>query len=398
MYGLVLEGGGARGAYHIGAYKAIREMDIQIGGVAGTSVGALNGAAIVQDEFDKAYELWENMSYSRVIDVNDEEIQKFKKGKLDIEDFKILGEKIKGVIDEKGVDITPLKRLLTELIDEEKVRNSGKDFGIVTVSLTDLKPLELYVEDIPKGKLVEFLLASAYLPVFKKEKIDGKKYIDGAIYNNFPIELLSSKGYKDLIAIRTHGSGRLKKIDINDLNIIYISPNEDLGRTLDFDTEIARKNLKLGYYDGLKALKGLKGYKYYIESKKDENYFLDMFLNTEEEKVLRIGEIFGIKDIPYRRTLFEFIIPKLSNVLGMEKENSYQEIVIRFLEEMAILYDIEKFKVYDYDELLNIVKENHKTREKTEGENFLYKIVNKVDFLSPFNKEDIIKNIADIIF
>ncbi len=43
MYGLVLEGGGAKGAYHIGAYKAILEEGIEIGGVAGTSVGALNG-------------------------------------------------------------------------------------------------------------------------------------------------------------------------------------------------------------------------------------------------------------------------------------------------------------------------------------------------------------------
>ena len=34
MFGLVLEGGGARGAYHVGAYKAIRELNIEIGGIA----------------------------------------------------------------------------------------------------------------------------------------------------------------------------------------------------------------------------------------------------------------------------------------------------------------------------------------------------------------------------
>ena len=61
-----------------------------------------------------------------------------------------------------------------ELIDEEKIRSSGKDFGIVSVSLTDFKPLEIYIENIPLGQLVEYLLASAYLPVFKTERIDGK--------------------------------------------------------------------------------------------------------------------------------------------------------------------------------------------------------------------------------
>ncbi|MBW4828056.1 MAG: patatin-like phospholipase family protein [Clostridiaceae bacterium] len=397
MYGLVLEGGGAKGAYHIGAYKAIKDMNIEIGGVAGTSVGALNGAAIAQDDFEKAYELWYNMCYSKVMNADDIEMKKLKKGKLTKEDIKSLSERIKGIITEKGIDVTPLKDLLCELIDEDKIRNSGKDFGIVTVSLTDLKPLELYIEDIPEGKLVEYLLASAYFPAFKKEKINGKMYIDGGIYNNLPINLLSDKGYKDIIAIRTHGPGRLKKNDNSGLNIIYISPNDDLGKTLDFDGEVARKNLKLGYYDGLKALKGLKGYKYYIESKKDEDYFIDIFLNTEENKIIEIGEILGIEDIPYRRALFEYIIPRISDALGLKKENTYGEIAIGFLEELAIIYNIERFKVYDYDDFLNIVEKEHRNRE-LEVENIFHKIVNKVDFLSVFNREDIIKKVADIIF
>ena len=397
MYGLVLEGGGAKGAYHIGAYKAIKDMNIEIGGVAGTSVGALNGAAIAQDDFEKAYELWYNMCYSKVMNADDIEMKKLKKGKLTKEDIKSLSERIKGVINEKGIDVTPLKDLLFELVDEDKIRNSGKDFGIVTVSLTDLKPLELYIEDIPEGKLVEYLLASAYFPAFKKEKINGKMYIDGGIYNNLPINLLSNKGYKDIIAIRTHGPGRLKKNDNSGLNIIYISPNDDLGKTLDFDGEVARKNLKLGYYDGLKALKGLKGYKYYIESKKDEDYFIDIFLNTEENKIIEIGEILGIGDIPYRRALFEHIIPRISDVLGLKKENTYEEIAISFLEELAIIYNIERFKVYHYDDFLNIVKKEHRNIE-LEEKNIFHKIVNKVDFLSVFNREDIIKRVADIIF
>ncbi len=103
-----------------------------------------------------------------------------------------------------------------ESIDEDKIRNSGKDFGIVTVSLSDLKPLEVYIEDIPQGgKLIEYLMASAYLPVFKREKIiDGKIYIDGALYNNLPANLLVDKGYKNLIIVRTNGLGNIKKSTI----------------------------------------------------------------------------------------------------------------------------------------------------------------------------------------
>lgn len=398
MHGLVLEGGGAKGAYHIGAYKAIMEMGIEVGGIAGTSVGALNGAMLVQGGYEKAVELWSNMTYSRVIDANDEAIEKLKKGKLGKEDIKYLTEKVKGVLSEKGLDTTPLRELLSEVIDEDEVRNSGKDFAIVTVSLTDLKPLELYIEDIPEGKLIDYIIASANFPAFKSEKIDGKKFIDGGLYNNLPINLLSHKGYKDIIAVRTHGPGRLKKIDDSGLNIVYISPVDDLGKTLEFESETAVRDMELGYYDGLKALRGLKGYKYYIEGKCDEDYFMNEFLNFEEEKVLETCKLLGIEGVPYKRAIFEFIIPKISILVGTDKGNDYEDIAIRFLEHLAEKYEIERFKIYSFDEFLNIIIEKHKCDELKRQNGFFTKLVNKVDFLSVLNKEEVILNIADILF
>ncbi len=396
MRGLVLEGGGAKGAYHIGAYKALKEMGVEIDGVAGTSVGALNGAMIAQEDIDRAYELWNNMTYSRVINANDEDIEKIKKGKLKIEDIKDISEKIKGVISEKGVDITPLKELLYDVINEEKVRRSGKDFGIVTVSLTDLKPLEIYIEDIPQGKLVEYLMASAYLPVFKREKIDGKDFIDGGIYDNVPMGLLINKGYEDLIVVRTHGLGRNRRINKKNLNIRYISPRESLGRTLDFDTKTCRFNLKLGYFDAFKAIKQLKGNKYYIIPKKDENYFVDVLLNLNEEKILEIGKILKIEEVPYRRALFEFIIPKLNNILGLDKKNDYEDILIMFLEYLAEEYELERFKIYGYEEFLENVIERHKYNSQ---DNALFsKLVMRMDILGKFSKSEIIKEIANIVF
>ena len=53
-YGLVLEGGGAKGAYQIGAWRALKEAGVKIKGVAGTSVGALNGALICMDDYENA--------------------------------------------------------------------------------------------------------------------------------------------------------------------------------------------------------------------------------------------------------------------------------------------------------------------------------------------------------
>lgn len=401
MYGLVLEGGGAKGAYHIGAYKALLEEGIQIDGVSGTSVGALNGAMIVQGDFEKAYEIWNDMSYSRVISSSNEQILKLRKqGKLDREEVMILAGKLRGVFSDKGLDITPLKNLIMELVDEEKIRNSGKDFGMVTVSLTDMKPLEIYIEDIPMGMLGEYLMASAYLPIFRREKIDGKSYIDGGIYNNLPVNLLKNKGYKDLVLVRTHAPGIIKKVDLEGLNTIIISPREELGGTLDFDRDSARYNLKLGYFDGLKALRGLKGYNYYIEFSKDESYFMDYLLNLDECTISKLGQILKVEGVPNRRMLFEMIIPKLSTILQIEKEGDYADVFYILLEKLAQLYNIERFNIYTYDELLDLVIEKLKLEASEEEKEVgvIDKIIEKVDLLYLFGKEDIIREVGNTLF
>ena len=83
-YGLVLEGGGAKGAFQIGAWKALVKAGVRIRGIAGTSVGGLNGALIAAGEVSEAEALWENMTYSQVMDVNDEDADAFLNGRMSL--------------------------------------------------------------------------------------------------------------------------------------------------------------------------------------------------------------------------------------------------------------------------------------------------------------------------
>lgn len=397
MMGLVLEGGGAKGSYHVGAYKAILEEGIEIKGIAGTSIGALNGAMIVQGDFDLCYELWKDISYSMVINTNDQEINNLLNMKLNKEDLVILSEKLRGLIRERGFDITPFKELLNRYIDEDRIRKSSMDFGIVTINLSDRMPMEIFMEDIPKGELKDYLLASAYLPVFKMERLGGKMYLDGGFYDNLPFNLLVQKGYKDLILVRTHATGFTRKINTKELNVVTISPSADIGRSYSYEAEGARRNMELGYYDALRALKGLCG-KTYCIIPREEDYYLDLLLSIDKNKINKIRNLLNISYMPERRLLFEYIIPKLGSIMGLDKDFSYEDFLVKLLEEKAKDSGINNFKLYSFDELLDLIRCKGPTKHMEMELGPLEKIIEKMDLSAIFNKEEAILQVADIIF
>lgn len=397
MYGLVLEGGGAKGAYHMGVYKAILEEDIEIRAVAGTSIGAINGAMIVQGDYELGLELWNKISYNYIIQTNEDEINDIINSKLNLEDLKYIVKKLRTLIYDRGFDIGPLKDMLKKYIDEDKIRKSPMEFGVVTVNLTDLTPLEVFVEDIPKGKIADFLLASSYLPIFRLERLEGKIYLDGGFYDNLPYKLLQRKGYKDLILVRTHAKGIIRKPPKDD-NMIIISPSRDIGRAYICDSEKARENINMGYYDALKIFRGLKGELFYIIPR-DEKYYIDYLLSLDEKKIKDILDELNISVPATKRVLFEYIIPKLGSFMGLKEDFSYEEIMVALLEKKAISLQIEEFNIYKFSELLKIVRNKKPSqKQRTEESNSIEKLLTKVDLVKYFNKEKIILEIADIIF
>ena len=361
MYGLVLEGGGARGAYHVGAYKAIRELNIEIGGIAGTSIGAINGAMMVQGDYELLEKIWYSVNSYELFDIDEKAIKDLKNFNLHDVNFSYLLHQSKEILSNRGLDTSRIRELFDSYINEDKIRNSDIDFGIVTVNLTDKKPMELMKEDIPKGKLVDFLIASANLPAFRIEEVDGKKYLDGGFYNNLPIDILANKGYKNIIAVRTLAIGIVRKAKIKDLNIIFIQPVESLGSilgALDFNKERAEEYINLGYYDAMKVFKKLKGYKYYCIPFEGNfiNRLVD-FYNENKERLYYIGHFLGYDEVCEDRMFFEKILPRLESILDMKGKNDYQDIVIRFFERIAEKYKVERFKIYKAEEFFKLTIE-----------------------------------------
>jgi NTE family protein len=361
MFGLVLEGGGARGAYHVGAYKAIKELNIEIGGIAGTSIGAINGAMMVQGDYELLEKIWLSVDSYELFDLDEKTVEDLRHFNLRNINFSYLLHQSKEILSNRGLDTSRIRELFDYYIDEDKIRSSNIDFGIVTVNLTDKKPMELMKEDIPEGKLIDFLIASANLPAFRIEEMDGKKYLDGGFYNNLPIDILANKGYKNIIAVRTLAIGIIRKAKIKDLNIIFIQPVESLGSmlgALDFNRERAEEYINLGYYDAMKVFKKLKGFKYYcIPFEGNFINILTDFYNKYKERLCNIGRFLGYEDMCEDRMFFEKIIPRLESILDMKGKNDYQDICIRFFERIAEKYGIERFKIYKAEEFVELTIE-----------------------------------------
>lgn len=351
-YGLVLDGGGARGAYQIGAWKALRENGVQISAVAGTSVGALNGALICMDDITRAERLWDTISYSKVMDVDDDLMESVYQGRINPKEALKKGIRL---FTDGGADITPLKELIAKNIDEDYIRAGSVEFYLLTFSITDRKELDLDLQQINKGELPELLLASAYLPVFKNQKLNGKTYMDGGMFNNVPLESLVKRDYKDIIMLRIYGLGREKKVEVpEDVTIHSIAPRVNLGWMLDFDSKKSRRNIQIGYYDAIRWLYGLSGTIYYLDADESEEDCLRRLLQVDrsvKESALQVYKISG-KSHCVERAYLEVLLPVIAAELKLGKEWTYKKLYLSMIEAAAKQLKVQKYRIYTLPELL----------------------------------------------
>ena len=344
-YAIALEGGGAKGAYEIGVWKALQEAGIRFNAVSGSSVGALNGAMFAMGDLDKAVEFWQNIRFSQVMNVDDTTMKRvFNKDFKDL-DIRSLFKGAVDTVKQGGFDVEPLRALLREAINEDEVLASPVNFYLVTYSVTDRKELDIDVKSLEKGELYDMLLASAYFPAFKHEKLGGKMYTDGGVQDVVPVHSLTSRGYKDLIVIRIFGVGVEKRFKMpEDVNVTTIAPNQDLGNVLNFSGEQSRYNMRLGYYDGKRVLYGLYGSTYYIDRTMTEETAYGFL----KEMALFNSPGLSLRDV------HEKALPEL--VKAAEAEGDYYDVFVKVLEKAAQELMLDQFAVYTDADLYHAVR------------------------------------------
>lgn len=346
-YAIALEGGGAKGGYEIGVWQALDEAGIKYNAVSGTSVGALNGGLMAMRDLPRAKDAWNNMKLGKVIELDEEQEENLSRafnGDIGLDDVQRLIPEALEIIKNRGLDVAPLRAWVREVVDAKAIKESDVELYIATVSITDRKALEVKVNDLPEDQICDMLLASAYHPTFKLEKLGGKFYTDGGFVDTLPLHALVTNGYKDIIAVRIPGIGHNRRFRMpDDVNITYIATNADLGGVLNFDAEQSRRDIAIGYLDAKRVLYGLYGKHYYIERSMTDREALNMLLDS-----LETGENL--------RQFCERDLPRVARHL--DAEGDYYELLIAVLEDAAAKQGVDNMQIYKDTELVSRLEES----------------------------------------
>lgn len=346
-YAIALEGGGAKGGYEIGVWQALDEAGIKYNAVSGTSVGALNGGLMAMRDLPRAIDAWNNMKLGKVIELDEEQEKNLSRafnGDIGLDDVQRLIPEALEIIKNRGLDVAPLRAWVREVVDAKAIKESDVELYIATVSITDRKALEVKVNDLPEDQICDMLLASAYHPTFRLEKLGGKFYTDGGFVDTLPLHALVTNGYKDIIAVRIPGIGHNRRFKMpDDVNVTYIATNADLGGVLNFDAEQSRRDMAIGYLDAKRVLYGLYGKHYYIERSMTDREALNMLLDSLETGV-------------NLRQFCERDLPRVARHL--DAEGDYYELLIAVLEDAAAKQDIDNMRIYKDTELVAKLEES----------------------------------------
>jgi NTE family protein len=223
---LLLQGGGALGAYQGGVYQALAESDLHPDWVAGISIGAINAALIAgnppERRVERLRDFWESVTQSPLgvpylasIDIKSDMQRQM------INQFRAMGAMLWGASNffkpripppifmpagNPGnlafYDISPLKTLLEGLVDFDRINAQETRFS---VGATNIKTGNLtYFDNMTHKVGAEHVMASGSLPPgFPATEVDGEFYWDGGILSNTPLEwVLNARPREDTLAFQ----------------------------------------------------------------------------------------------------------------------------------------------------------------------------------------------------
>lgn len=292
--GLVLTGGGAKGAYQVGALRYLAELNLSPHMIAGTSVGALNGAVLAShndfsEAVDRLEELWEQLGRARILRPHTGRMLQALSYVAQtsaptfsgwIQDFLKNQELLQGSA--TIFDPEPIEQFIREAVNLEDLRQGtelwvtvfpslhipGLDYDLL-MALIDLLRANagtsaqwICAQDCQEAEtLHNLLLASAAIPLaFPRRMVNDRHYVDGGLADNVPLEALVALGCTHAIVIHLQNGSVWDRHLFPNQTVVEIRPQALVDRAdtpfvgaveslLDFSSERIAELKRCGYED-----------------------------------------------------------------------------------------------------------------------------------------------------
>ena len=276
--GLVLAGGGGKGAYQIGVWQYLREAGLEknVCAVSGTSVGALNAALFVTGDLERAEKIWRNMKPELILSPGSysaEDVQAWlaESGIEEIASARTLPPTVAlaPAIADRMISAAPFSRegllqLMRGGVDFDSIRNASIPCYATCLKTPGYQIRRFDLREYSADDAQTLLLASSAIPVvFGKVTFQGETYCDGGVPflgDNIPIAPVADLGVSYIIVVNLMRDVLINHAKYPNAKLIEITPQSDLGGltdgTLDFSAEGAARRIAQGYEDTKKTLGG----------------------------------------------------------------------------------------------------------------------------------------------
>lgn len=271
--GIILGGGGAKGAYQVGVWRALDKLDVcrQITGVSGTSAGALNGAAFCTGSLSQAIRAWSSIDERMILQPNDIPESVLKNCSQDIYNGWFSNSGIKELIHSYAdlsavsssnvVFYATASRIkkpavfyrLAKAFSAQNILNKAFSALFIT-SLSAVTTARYFkVNDYDEKTSEDIILASSAIPlVFPDITIDSNVYVDGGLNDNVPILPLYRDGYRQFLVINLDSDYQLPVAQFPDARFLHFFPEGEenlkgLIATFNFTPEAIRQKMRQGY-------------------------------------------------------------------------------------------------------------------------------------------------------
>lgn len=272
--GLVLAGGGAKGAYQAGVMQALWDLDLinNVSVISGVSIGTLNALMLCMKQRDLIDLSWKSLSYAKImtkgegLKISDigEIIKSIATGHSHEEIAANLDLSALGLISQKGI-----RDYIEEFVDIGVLKESNIDVYGCAYNINDGYPEYFKLNDYEEEEIIDITIGSCAVPyIFPPVNFKGKVYADGGINNplytkanadNIPIAPIMKHDCDLIIVVHLNYQDQINRKKYPYLNIIEIYPSTPLEvingiGTLNFNQAAIKERIETGYRDGLVAL------------------------------------------------------------------------------------------------------------------------------------------------